>query len=462
MDSSAESADGKGLRHFRYIAAGVVLLLLIASVVAYGGGGSDDRSTSSPNRSVPPVRVANASAFVDSIGVNTHLYYTNTAYSNYPLVKQRLRELGIRHIRDGFDGARRQFWYDRVNDLGASGFKFTLGTCRLVPGGWEGLDQDISDAKNKVRGAVEALEGTNEANIRGYSDWANMTRRCQWWLNELTRNRDDYGPRMNIPIYAPTVTVPSVSERYRELGNLEDRAQGGNMHPYPGGVEPRHEGHYSFIDSMSDSRRFGFGGRQVPVVATETGYHNATAGNHEHPPVSERAAGIYVPRLLLEYFRHGVQRTYLYELVDEKPDAGGTDPEQHFGLLRNDFSPKPAYLALKNLIRLLGGGPGKRITGSLRYRLEGDTEGIEQLLLKKRDGSFYLALWQSASVFDIERSQDLRPPARAVTVRLEQSVALAQRYRPGKSSSPLTRHANTSAIRLSVPADVVVVRLDPR
>jgi len=45
-----------------------------------------------------------ANDFVESIGVNTHLGYSDTAYGNYRgLLKPSLLYLGVRHIRDGID-----------------------------------------------------------------------------------------------------------------------------------------------------------------------------------------------------------------------------------------------------------------------------------------------------------------------------------------------------------------------
>src|ERR1035437_9422535 len=43
-----------------------------------------------------------AGAFVDFVGVNTHLGYSDTTYGDYEgILKTRLLELGVRHIRDG-------------------------------------------------------------------------------------------------------------------------------------------------------------------------------------------------------------------------------------------------------------------------------------------------------------------------------------------------------------------------
>ncbi|HMV50398.1 MAG TPA: hypothetical protein PKD31_21840, partial [Blastocatellia bacterium] len=47
-------------------------------------------------------RARQADEFLDSIGVNVHLHYNDTAYKEYErIIKPRLRESGIRHLRDG-------------------------------------------------------------------------------------------------------------------------------------------------------------------------------------------------------------------------------------------------------------------------------------------------------------------------------------------------------------------------
>ena len=55
-----------------------------------------------------------ADAFVDFVGVNTHLGYYDTAYGDYEhILKPRLLELGVRHIRDG------TFWLALFQEAGS-------------------------------------------------------------------------------------------------------------------------------------------------------------------------------------------------------------------------------------------------------------------------------------------------------------------------------------------------------
>ena len=87
----------------------------------------------------------------------------------------------------------------------------------------------------------------------------------------------------------------------------------------------------------------------------------ATNTTNGHLPVPEDVAGVYTPRVLLDHYLRGEKRVYTYELVDEFDDPGLTDPEAHFGLLHRDFTPKPAFSAMKNLLGLLN-DPGPAFT----------------------------------------------------------------------------------------------------
>src|SRR5689334_22035419 len=78
----------------------------------------------SANAAAVPARTANS--FVDSIGVNTHTYYTNTKYyQQFSTITQRLKELGVRHVRENLV-PNRSDQYKMLNALAAQGIKSTL------------------------------------------------------------------------------------------------------------------------------------------------------------------------------------------------------------------------------------------------------------------------------------------------------------------------------------------------
>jgi hypothetical protein len=221
-------------------------------------------------------------------------------------------------------------------------------------------------------------------------------------------------------------------------------------HPYPGGREP-----LASLASTASALRVTNG--PLPAVATETGYHNGLLYDGGHPAVSERAMGHYIPRLFLEYFGAGVPRTFAYELIDQ--GASPSDIEHNYGLLRNDGSEKPAFTALRNLIALLA-DPGPAFTPErLTYTIEGDTTGVRRALLQKRDGRFYLALWQAVPSFDIRTMRDTQPADVIVTMRLASPAASIRLYSPLESASPLQHLDDVTSIRVPVPDYPVVVEI---
>src|SRR5579863_3600513 len=109
--------------------------------------------------------------------------------------------------------------------------------------------------------------------------------------------------------------------------------------------------------------------------------------------IPESVEASYIPRTLLLSFSKGIKRTFVYELLDEFSSTG-------YGLLANDFSEKPAFLALKNLISTLQDPGGQFTPGSLTYGVTGNTNTVQHLLLQKRDGSYWLILWLEQSSYD--------------------------------------------------------------
>ena len=391
-----------------------------------------------------------ADAFVESVGVNVHLGYSNTVYNNFSAVRAAIDKLGVRHIRDGV-GLGRTDVYSRFRTLAGDGIGLDIIVGEPIERwGVGSLDQQLNMIESEFSSAVVSLEGPNEYDAQGDANWVANLRDYQRRLWEGAHARPKLAA---LPILGPSFATASGPA---EAGDLSAWTNEGNIHPYPGGEQPDLDSHMQSELALA-AKSTG----SEPVQATETGYHNAVNTTNGHRPASERAAGIYTPRLFLDDFRRGITRTYDYELVDVGNDTSRTDPGQNFGLLRNDFSEKPSFVALKNLIALLEDPGPSFVPGGLSYSLQGAPSTARQVLLQKRDGSFYLALWNQASVWDTTKLVDLDPADAQVTLQFGQPIERAEVFQPNASVAPLAAYGNPSSIPISLSERVTLVKLVP-
>ena len=391
-----------------------------------------------------------ASSFVESIGVDTHTSYDYTPYGADPaLVKQRLIELGVHHVREDLtldDPAQ----YQTLNELASAGIHSTVILGKPTDGA-AGLSEMTSVLEGPLRGAVEAVEGPNEYDLHGGTDWS---------AEDGTYQAQIYAAIKSSPVLASLPVVgPSLGSwtSWNSVGNFSSSLDYGNLHSYPNGDTPE-----SNLAAQMQSEKRVAGVK--PVIATETGYQTSMASAPgEQMPVSEAAQATYMPRLFLDYYAAGVSRTYAYELLDEFPDPGGEQAEAGFGLLRNDLSPKPAFEAVRNMISILD-DPGPEFSpGSLDYRIvDGSGSDLHQVLLQKRDGTYYLALWRDTSVWDRKARTAIEPGAAPVHIEFDRPLSNAREFRPNASASP-TRELPTGRhpVTVQVGAQVVLVAVTP-
>lgn len=120
--------------------------------------------------------------------------------------------------------------------------------------------------------------------------------------------------------------------------------------------------------------------RQKPIITTETNSQGSGS-------TGELRSGSFVPRILLESFRMGVQQTYIFNLV--MYNGYGL-----FGNESDDYEVKPAGQALHNLTTILSDAATSYTpSGTLDYSVPA---GIRHVLLQKSDGTFWLCLWKAA------------------------------------------------------------------
>jgi len=171
--------------------------------------------------------------------------------------------------------------------------------------------------------------------------------------------------------------------------------------------------------------------------------------------VPEDVAGKYIPRLFLEQFNYGIPGTFLYELINVGNDPN--DPEKNFGLLRNDGSEKPAYIALKNMINFLK-DPGPNFTlGALNYSLSGNSNNVHHRLLEKRDGTFYLILWQEVSSFNVNSKLNINIKSQELKLSLNEPIA---RVKIHWLNNSVMASNNLNQIDLSVSDSPLIVEIE--
>lgn len=294
-----------------------------------------------------------AAAFAASIGVNTHLSSEPYA-SRFPLVKRLLAESGIRNLRDELrptnDLAR---WRELYEQLSVRG-QLLVSPFTNTPA--EMLDYIAALGPEKLT----AIEGQNE----GDHDWfkAQKVSKGNWSKTVVDYQREIYKAirtRYNaaaLPVVSPTVLdwKPLDMQLLRAAAGYCDIVA---LHSYvQHSQEPETEEDYAalswYLRHMRDTFKPG-----APVMTTEVGYNNFQAGKGGIP---EKAASIYIVRLLLNNFAAGVKRTFLYQLLDGPNPA---EWEDNWGIVRYDGAPKPAFTAIAALIGAFAadGRPNPRI-----------------------------------------------------------------------------------------------------
>ncbi len=420
-----------------------------------------------PSAQAVSVTAKRSNDFIDSICVNTHLGYPDTPYgTQYNTTKQKLVELGVRHIREGGTGSG---YVAKLKELAALGIKTTYNMNPLngvapnssywVRGQYTQLNDLI---KNQLGpNVIDAVEIANEIDLN-YSNYYwrkgdsaklnNNPSSSLYWVSYIrSLTKDTWDALKSDPATAGLKVIgPSLGGNYNysaksPLGDLSNVVDWGNFHPYPNNGNSynnpfayntigKYNWHGNFPSVNIDENPFAFDVLSPPfgskpMVATETGYFT----NNDYRGISEQVHGKYMPRLFLEYFRKGIVRTCSYELIDEWDNPGSS--EANYGLLRNNMTPKPAYTALKNLIaRLTDPAPNAQTftPGALDYTLTvtpptgyNRTQYVHNLLLQRASGSFYLALWHEISNNDISSTpaRVINPPAMPTQVKFNTPVS---------------------------------------
>ena len=426
-------------------ARNTLCLTIIVMLLACNQEQGEEKASMS---SLSSEKARSAYDFVNSIGVNTHLNYLDRTYGNFQLVQRELASIGIRHLRDGVHLQNADYdkaVYSRWSQLGNKGIRFDAvidPRSDLGPITSEKLDK-VNELTNHT---IESFEGANELDVSNIPDWASVDRDYQ---DNIYQSAESMTGAKSIAVIGPSLASASNG---LSLGNISDRLEYGNLHPYPAGKMPS----AVFPDQLALAKEVSNGKK---IFITESGYHNALNDHSDQPAVSEEAAAKYIPRLFLENFSRGVLRTYLYELLDEAPDPGLTNFQMHWGLIRSNGSEKPAFTALKNLISELNDFAEPASLQPLTYSLDTQTAALHHLLLQKSNGEFFLILWQEVPSYDTRNQKDITVPPLPVTLTLDHQARNMTTYEPAVQAQPLQVYSNVTTAFLDVPDHPLVVQI---
>jgi hypothetical protein len=402
------------------------------------------------------VQAESAAAFLNSIGVNTHLGETGpgTGYHDTAVVGNELRNTGIMHIRDSlFIGAglnRMRGINSRLGvtfDLVYDNYATTATTA--------GLEAAIANV-GSASSLVEAIEGANEPDYFGvyYNGLsggaaAASIQRDLWSVVKANPNLKA------TPVYCTALSYPGPGGMIAALGNLAPWCDFSNSHDYVANLTL---GAYLPWDYLRVWTALPLASEAPgrPRVITEGGWStqaNASDG------VDETTQAKYLMEYLLDAFSQGITRTYIYELADDAADPALTNNQLHYGLYHADGTPKPAATMLANLnamLRDVGFTPG-----TFTYTLTGMPGNALRLPLAKSDGTFVLVLWQEATLWNAATHGEVSGPSSWVLLSLAAPASSVRIFDPLLGASPRLAYSDVQNVAVNIPDHPVFVFIKP-
>jgi hypothetical protein len=396
---------------------------------------------------LPNVASMSAYQFTESIGVNTHLAYTDGKYANADRVLQDLQYLGISHVRDGLPASLP----GRVpgDGLGAwdllasAGIRFDV----LVP--W---NVDLSAEMRQIQAVlrhhpkmITAVEGPNEINnweVKFQGKGGEEGARA--FQQELYREVHSEPSLKGLPVYYLTGGKSIDLATHPRLADYE------NAHPYP------HLGQQPAGWLARDFQQYFTPSRPIPKVITETGYYTVPE-SRDWGGVDAKTQAKLLLNLYFDAAEQGVSRTFIYQLLDPYPDPEGKSADSNLGFFFLDNRPKPSATLTHDLMQFLADRPCS--LKPMAFSINRMPETGHKLELLKADGTVIIALWNEVPVWDTNTSKPLNTTSVDVQIKLNgrgraQWVDLLS----GKRESLMIQDGSLS---VSIPDHVIFVVLPP-
>jgi|GEM_PF-1327496 len=399
------------------------------------------------------VQAIRASDFINSIGINTHIDFTWTAYGNIQRIIDSLNYIGVKHVRDSANNPADigpNGWWQKVAD--ATGIKFDAfigsGSPAMMQAGLQYIQQLAP------QNIIEFVEGGNEEDNTYAASLGNTLAITAQFQQEVYAVGHAMGvPVINMSFGTGWAQSPNTGN-YDKVGDISAYSDYANGHIYFGTGNPPS----SNITLVNDLAQIS---SKHPVIATEMGWY--TTGTLLDPTsVSETVQAKYMLDGLMDAYKAGIVKTYLYELLDQQTGDGYS--ENNFGLFHSDGTPKAAATALHNLTTLMadtGSGGSTFSPSALGYSLSGLQSTDNSLLMQKSDGSFWLSVWNETRLSGAITSSDITVPNHTITLTLDNQASSITVYDPMVGINAIQTVSSANMAQISLPDHPILVKIIP-
>ncbi len=401
-----------------------------------------------------------AADFLDGIGVDTHIPYTDGGYANIANVQSDLDYLGIKELRDGItDGANGSASLSSYVQLAQAGQKFTF-----VVGGGTATNASVDatldlirQLEAKVPGSVTAVEGSNEINnfsssFNGTTGLAGAVALQQYLYKTVKSDPTLSGVAVDYFTGYPADGADTAANPNPSV--TSGLADYDTQHPYPrNGEAPA-----SWIapSTVLDNEKVGGQGK---FVYTETGYTTNTSSSDG---VDQTVQAKYTLDLLLDAAKDGSSHTDLYQLMDAYK-TGSPQGNDGYGLFDENGNAKLAATGIHDLTTLLaddGANASSFDAQAVGYSVSGLPSTGNSLEVSKSNGTTDVAVWAEPTLWNASTKTEVAAPTSAATVSLDGTYDVSV-YDLLQGTSPIATYTDVSSVNLQVSSDPLVVQLTP-
>ena len=400
-----------------------------------------------------------ASGFLSTLGVVTHIPYTDGGYANLGNVVADLHYLGITQIRDFLsDGSNGGAPLSSDIYLAQQGIKFTTIVETSTTAGLNYALSLIDQVNEAVPGSITAVEGPNEINnfpltFNGVSGLQGAIDLQKALYADVHSDPNLAGVPVDYFTGYDAGSIGTGPNPYTTAGLADYDTQ----HPYPTyGQAP------AWFVSPSNSLP-NEGPVYGPAVYTETGYSTYGGSSGGLVPVNQDVQAKYTLDLLMDAAKDGISKTYLYQLMDAY-QPGSPQGDDGFGLFDPNNAPKEAATAIHNLTTILadnGAGSSTFTTTPLNYSVTGLPSTGNNMLMEKSNGAYDIVVWNEPQIWNESTGTEITAPTVNVNVELGKTYSEVEVFDPLVGSTPIQTLTQVSSVQLGITDHPLIVEIEP-